>query len=125
MEPIAKRSKLDDGVFVLDRLKGRIVFRIDGISELIKPTRGCLKKSECIRIRGFDFRLSAGPVYWPSNGLDFSIKYNDGSRGLDWNCAVSVILLGTSDSEEFEMGRLDNKKFDATANVAQICTVSV
>ena len=125
MEPKAKRSKLNDGVFVLTKLKGRIVFRIEGISKFLKPTREC--HSEPAHIRGFDWTLCVRPLSdGPNNGLKFYIFCNVGYRGPDWNCAVSVILRCASGDEVVKMGRLDDRKIDATSsNSAWICTVII
>ena len=134
MEPEAKRSKLDDAVFVLNKLKGRIELRIEGIAKLLKAR---LKKcsssepmcfeSEPVRIRGFDWTLIASRFSGPNNGIEFYIFCDGDSRGLrgpDWNCAASVILRCNTGSEEVEMGREDDVKFD-TISTSWLCKVSI
>ena len=127
MEPNAKRRKLDDGVFVLDKLKGRVVLRIDGISECFKAKR--IHCSKTVRIRGLDWTLfvrSVKPYSGPINGFEFCIDCDDDSEGPDWNCAISVTLLCTSGNKEVEMRREDDAKFVATStNVTWISTVSI
>ena len=123
MEPKAKRSKLDDGVFVLNRLKGRVVLRIDGISKFLKTTRGCC--SEPMHIRGFDWFLYVWPFSSPNNGLEFYIQCNGGFRGPKLNCAASVILLCTSGGKEVDLWREDDIKFDETTTLREICGVSI
>ena len=126
MEQNAKRSKLDDGVvFVLNKLKGRIVLRIEEISKFFKATRGC--NSEPVRIRGFDLILFARAFSGPdNNGLEFYIKCDGCSRGPNMNCVASVTLLCTSGSKEVEMRRENDAKFVATlTNVTWISTVSI
>ena len=118
MEPIAKSSVLDDGVFVLSKLKGRIVLRIDGISEFLKEKRECCSKY--VRIRGLDWILFATP--FSLNGIEFNIDciYN----GPNWSCAASAILLCNSGGKEVEIGRLYDEKFDATPPWIMICRVN-
>ena len=128
MEPSTKkrRSELDDGVFVLDKLKGRIVLRIEGISKILKTLRECV--SEPVRIRGFDWTLLACPFPGPNNGFEFYIYCNGDSRAsLDWNCAASITLLCTSGIKAVvEMSRGDHVTFAATSpGGAFICTVRI
>ena len=120
MERSAKRSKPDDGVLVLDKLKGRIVLHIEGISEIIKEKQDCRSKS--VRIRGFDWILYR-PSSSPNNGREFYIKCDGGSRGPGWHCVASIIILCNSGDEEIEIGRADDLKFDETSN--GVCKVSI
>ena len=122
MGPDAKRSKVDDGAFVLRKLKGRIELRIEGISEFLKKKKDRL--SESVRIRGLDWDLFARPFSGPNNGIKFFIKCNGGSRGLDCSRKASVILLCTSGGEEFKLSREDDIKYDETSTNRWIFTVS-
>ena len=124
MEPKSKRSKLDDGAsFVLNKLKGRIVLRIEGVSEYLKTTREC--RSKIVRIRGLDWDMFARPFSGPdNNGLEICIHCYDGSEDPDdWNCVASAILLCTSGGKEVEIGRLNELKFDGKSDF--ICKVSI
>ena len=126
MEPSAKRSKHDDdGVLVLKKLKGRIVLRIDEISEFLEEKQDFL--SEPVRISGFDWTLCARPLFRQGNGLKFYIQCDGSHRGPIWNCAASVILLCISGTEKVELARNDNLKFDETTtdnSWIRICEVS-
>jgi len=115
MEPNAKRSNLDDGVLVLDKLKGCIVLRIEGFAEWSEAMR--YGSSKRVRIRGFDWILFTMPFYDPHNkSFKFCVQCNGDSRGPgDWNCAASVILRCISGSKEVEIDRRDDVKFDATS----------
>ena len=121
-EPQAEMSKLDDSVFVLNKLKGRVVLRIDGFSEIIKEKQNC--HSKIVRIRGLDWTLLAR-AFFANNGLQFYIGCDGGSRGPNWNCAASVILLCTTGSEEVEMGRENDIKFGAWPDNDWRCEVSI
>ena len=123
MEPNAKRFKLDDDVFVLNKLKGRIVLRIERFSKFIKGKRECY--SESVRIRGFDWALLPNIIGCSNPSIIFDIDCDGESRGPNWKCVASVILLCTSGSEEVEIGRKDDIKFDATTTDSGfICEVS-
>ena len=126
MEPKTKGSKLDDGVFVLNKLKGRIEVHIQGFSECHEGhDEEGERVSEPVRIRGFEWTLCASPVTNNENGIEFYIKCDGGSRGSDWKCEASVILRCTSGGKEVEMGRLDDVKFNETSNGARMCEVSI
>ena len=116
MEPTAKRSKLDDSVFVLDKLKGRIVLRIERISEYLKGKPYWF--NDTVHIRGFDWMLLVIPFSVPNKGLKFQIDCNGGSRAdPDWNYAVSAIVQYTSGGNKVEIVREDDLKFDSASNV--------
>ena len=124
MEPKAKRSKPDDGVFVLNKLRGRIVLQIKGFSKCqdLMPNG----RSKPVRIRGIDWVLKANAFGGPNKGFEFYIERIGGSRHPIWNCAVSVILLCTSGGKEVEMARKDNLEFDETSdNYDFICKVAI
>ena len=125
MEPKAKKVSwtIDDGILVLDKLKGRIVLRIKRFSKFIRKRLG--RRSKPVRIRGFDWALCATPIGLDNKGIKFYIKCDGDSRGPDWKCVASVILFCTTGGEEFEMGRKDDVKFDATSKCRLICMVSV
>ena len=114
MKPSAKRSKLDDSVFVINKLKGRVVLRIEGFSEFLKGNLDLY--SDTVHIRGFDWTLFAIPFFGPNKGLKFQIDCHSDSRAdPDWNCVVSVILRCTSCGKEAEICRENDIKFDATS----------
>jgi len=126
MEPSAKRikSKLDDGVLVMNKLKGRITFCIAGISEYLTEGFECI--SDPVRIRGFDWTLWAITVTNIDNGIEFFIKCNCGSWGSDWKCEASVIFFCTTGGEKVEIDRDDDIQFDETSTDDEwirICTV--
>ena len=113
MEPNAKRSKLDNGVLVLNKLKGHIELRIEVFSEFLAEKEDWY--SDTVRIRGLDWTLCATPSSGPTKRIDFKVDCNCDSRGTDWNCVASVTLLCISGSKEVEMGREVDIKCDATS----------
>ena len=129
MELNAKRSVLDDGVFVLRKLKGRVVLRIDGISEyLTVPTDTDEYSSDRVHIRGFDWFIIGSRYSDPDNCFQFYIDCHssDSRANPDWNCAASVILLCTSGGKEVEIGREDDVKCgDNLPDSGWICEVSI